>query len=48
MYMKSKRTIKTGSGTFDIEVKEGETKLIILVLLILGLIIMDALAIVLK
>ena len=43
MYVKSKQTIKTGSGTFDIEVKGGDTKLIIPVLIIVGLVIIGAL-----
>lgn len=29
MYVKSKQTIKTGSGQFEIEMKDGDTKLII-------------------
>src|SRR5687768_11340956 len=32
MYVKSKQTIKTGTGTFEIESKGGDTKLIIPVL----------------
>jgi hypothetical protein len=39
MYVKSKQTIKTGSGTFEIESKGGDTKLIIPVLVILGIVI---------
>lgn len=46
MYVKSKQTIKTGSGTFDIEMKGGDTKLIIPVLVILGVVIIAALVIV--
>ena len=46
MYVKSKQTIKTGSGTFEIEMKGGDTKLIIPVLVILGVVIIAALAIV--
>lgn len=46
MYVKSKQTIKTGSGTFEIEMKGGDTKLIIPVLVILGVIIIAALVIV--
>lgn len=46
MYVKSKQTIKTGSGTFEIEMKGGDTKLIIPVLLILGIVIIAALVIV--
>ena len=46
MYVKSKQTIKTGSGTFEIELKGGDTKLIIPVLVILGVVIIAALVIV--
>jgi uncharacterized membrane protein len=46
MYVKSNQTIKTGSGTFEIEMKGGDTKLIIPVLLILGIVIIAALVIV--
>lgn len=46
MYVKSKQTIKTGSGTFEIEIKGGDTKLIIPVLIILGVVIIAALVIV--
>ena len=46
MYVKSKQTIKTGSGTFEIEMKGGDTKLIIPVLVILGVVIISALVIV--
>lgn len=46
MYVKSKQTIKTGSGTFEIELKGGDTKLIIPVLVILGIVIIAALVIV--
>lgn len=45
MYVKSKQTIKTGSGTFEIEMKGGDTKLIIPVLLIVGIVIIAALVI---
>lgn len=45
MYVKSKQTIKTGSGTFEIEMKGGDTKLIIPVLLILGIVIIAVLII---
>jgi len=45
-YVKSKQTIKTGSGTFEIEVKGGDTNLIIPVLVILGVVIIAALVIV--
>lgn len=46
MYVKSKQTIKTGSGTFEIEMKGGDTKLIIPVLVILGVVIIASLVIV--
>lgn len=46
MYVKSKQTIKTGSGTFDIEMKGGDTKLIVPVLIIVGIVIIAALVIV--
>lgn len=46
MYVKSKQTIKTGSGTFEIEMKGGDTKLIIPVLVILGVVIIAALVII--
>lgn len=46
MYVKSKQTIKTGSGTFEIEMKGGDTKLIIPVLIILGIVIIAVLVIV--
>ena len=45
MYVKSKQTIKTGSGTFEIEMKGGDTRLIIPVLVILGVVIIAALII---
>lgn len=38
MYVKSKQVIKTGSGTFEIESKGGDTKLIIPVLIIIGIV----------
>ncbi|GAB2697430.1 hypothetical protein GCM10027037_21880 [Mucilaginibacter koreensis] len=38
MYVKSKQTLKTGSGTFEIESKGGDTKLIIPVLIIIGIV----------
>ena len=46
MYVKSKQTIKTGSGQFEIEMKGGDTKLIIPVLIIVGIVIIAALVIV--
>lgn len=45
MYVKSKQTIKTGSGTFEIEMKGGDKKLIIPVLVILGIVIIAVLVI---
>mgnify|MGYP000856845687 FL=1 len=45
MYVKSKQTIKTGSGLFEIEMKGGDTKLIIPVLIIVGIVIIAALVI---
>ncbi len=38
MYVKTKQTIKTGSGTFEIESKGGDTKLIIPVLIIVAIV----------
>jgi hypothetical protein len=46
MYVKSKQTIKTGSGTFEIESKGGDTKLIIPVLVIIAIVIIAILVIV--
>lgn len=45
MYVKSKQTIKTGSGQFEIEIKGGDKNLIIPVLVILGIIIIAVLLI---
>lgn len=45
MYVKSKQTIKTGSGSFEIEMKGGDTKLIVPVLIIVGIVIIAALVI---
>jgi hypothetical protein len=45
VYIKSKQTIKTGSGTFEIEVKGGDTKLIVSVLTILAIVIIAVLII---
>lgn len=45
MYVKSKHTIKTGSGQFEIEMKGGDKKLIVPVLVILGIIIIAVLLI---
>ncbi len=46
MYVKSKQTIKTGSGQFEIEMKGGDTKLIIPVLIIVGVVLIAALVII--
>lgn len=46
MYVKSKQTIETASGKFEIELKGGDTKLIIPVLVILGIVIIAALVII--
>jgi hypothetical protein len=46
MYMKSKQTIETASGKFEIEMKGGDTKLIIPVLIILGIVVIAALVII--
>tara|TARA_B100000767_G_C19759335_1_gene534434 strand:- start:349 stop:726 length:378 start_codon:yes stop_codon:yes gene_type:complete len=45
MYVKSKQTIKTGSGSFQIEMKGGDTKLIIPIIIIVGMVIIAALII---
>lgn len=45
MYVKSKQTIRTGSGTFEIESKGGDTKLIIPVLVIVAIVIIAILVI---
>ena len=45
MYVKSKQTIKTGSGTFEIESKGGDTKLIIPVLVIVAIVVIAILII---
>ena len=46
MYVKSKQTIKTGSGTFEIEMKGGDTKLIIPVLTIIGVVVIAVMIII--
>ncbi len=46
MYMRAEQTIKTGSGHVKIEMKGGDTKLIIPVLIIIGIVVIAALAIV--
>lgn len=46
MYVKTKQTIQTGSGTIEVEMKGGDTKLIIPVLVIVGVVIIAALVIV--
>ena len=43
MYIKSKQTFETGSGKFEIEVKGGDTKLIVPVLIVVGIVILIAL-----
>lgn len=45
MYVKSRQTIKTGSGQFEIEMKGGDTKLIIPVLVIVAIVIIAVLVI---
>lgn len=45
MYVKSKQTIKTGSGTFEIESKGGDTKLIIPVMVIVAIVVIALLVI---
>ena len=45
MYIKSRQTIKTGSGSFEIEMKGGDTKLIIPILIIVGIVVIAALVI---
>lgn len=45
MYVKAKQTIKTGSGQVEIEMKGGDTKLIIPVLIIIGIVIIAVLVI---
>lgn len=45
MYVKSKQTIKTGSGTFEIEMKGGDAKLIVPIIIIVGIVIIAALVI---
>jgi hypothetical protein len=46
MYIKTKQVIKTGSGQFEIEMKGGDTKLIIPVLIIVGVVVIAALVII--
>ena len=46
MYVQAKQTIKTGSGSLEIEMKGGDAKLIIPVLIIVGIIIVASLLIV--
>ncbi len=45
MYVKGKQIIKTGSGTFEYEVKGGDTKLIIPVLIIIAIVVIAVMAI---
>jgi hypothetical protein len=46
MYIKTRQTIKTGSGSLEVEMKGGDTKLIIPVLVILGIVVIAALVII--
>ena len=46
MYVKTKQTIQTGSGSLEVEMKGGDTKLIIPVLVIVGIVAIAALVIV--
>lgn len=46
MYVKSKQTVKTGSGQFEIEMKGGDTKLIIPVIVIISVVLIAALVII--
>lgn len=46
LYMTGKKTMKTGSGTFEFEVKGGDTRLIIPVLVVIGIVAIAALAII--
>ena len=46
MYVKSNQIIKTGSGQFEIQMKGGDTKLIIPVLIIVGVVVIAALVII--
>ena len=46
LVIRSKQTIKTGSGTVEVQVSGGDTKLIIPVLVIVGIVVIAALVIV--
>lgn len=46
LYMTSKKTFETGSGSMEIQIKGGDKKLIIPVLVIVGIVIISALAII--
>ncbi len=46
LYMTSKQTFETGSGSMEIQIKGGDKKLIIPVLVIVGIVIISALAII--
>jgi hypothetical protein len=46
LYMTNKQTFETGSGRMEIQIKGGDTRLIIPVLIILGIVIIAALVIV--
>lgn len=46
MYIRAKQVIKTGSGHIEVEMKGGDTKLIIPVLVIVGIVIIAALVII--
>ncbi len=45
LYIKAKQTIETGSGNVEIEIKGGDTKLIIPVLVIVGIVIIAVLVV---
>jgi predicted RND superfamily exporter protein len=45
VYVKSKQTIETGSGQFEIEMKGGDRKLIVPVMVILGVVLIAVLLI---
>ena len=46
MYVRAEQTIKTGSGTMKIEMRGGDTKLIVPVVIVAGIVIIAALLIV--
>lgn len=43
LYIRSKQTVETGSGKFEIEVRGGDTKLIVPILIIVGIVTLVAL-----